>query len=116
MTTDVLNLGKQRAEELGLERFNYAAADRLYRADDVHKLLGEGVVTYTRSETKSNFNRVRFGDDDMVALQVGIRPIVQETREQKMEALLRQVVRTDDEAWYISKEWYDRAKDLLEGK
>lgn len=116
-----LELGKKRAKELGL---SYRAATlsydqaggqaNIYFANDIHRLLGAGVETYTKSATNSNFsnfNIVRLADDDMVALQIGIRPIAQESEERK---LLKEIV--DHLAPSIGPDLFDRARKLLERK
>lgn len=95
MTT--LELGKQRAEELGLKLEWQAVTARTvsyYREDDIHKLLGEGVETYTHDQTQSNFNTRKFGNDNMIALQIGVRYIKQETREEQLTKALKELIET----------------------
>lgn len=101
MTTD-LALGKKRADELGLKlsRESRDAFDR-YLADDIHKLLGEAreVFQYKPGGMSGDWSHVideEFGGARKYANQalvIGIRPIKQESREQKMEALLSEAVK-----------------------
>ncbi len=135
---DKLALGEKRAKELGLEMWTVfdctetvknALGDRRtskcprckdawlsYRADDIHRLLGEGVEMHGDSDefTLSEFRSTAcMRDADMGnsrALLIGIRPLVQESEERK---LLREFV-----AWWKSADYppdfLDRARKLLE--
>lgn len=84
--SDVLELGGKRAAEIGLIRDGGTGS---YSAEAVHRLLGEGVKTYTNSFTKSNYHRRLSDDDDMVALQIAIRLIA---KPDTAENLLKDIV------------------------
>lgn len=106
MTT--LELGKQRAKELGLKAqqvFRYyngpgtgTDLTEFYETGDIHKLLGEAQIVFNsehdswhefgwRPEAAPGCDKAVPADTHQ-ALLIGIRPIVQESREQKMAAVL----------------------------
>lgn len=85
---NALELGKQRAKELGLvggldSRFQEYA---FYQADDIHKLLGEGVEVgrYKAGLSMSAWAISHMDHAEETALLIGIRPIVQEAEERKL--------------------------------
>lgn len=106
--SDVLELGRKRCEELGLKFFIYATDwnKAVYLANNIHKVLGEGV------ETRCN----KYGGDVHIetahpthqALLIGIKPIVRDTA----IGLVREMVESGDErSW--SHDWFKRARALL---
>lgn len=137
MTTDVLELGKQRASELGLESIHkcwktlgtpmlmdvHGSITEFYYADDIHKLLGEGVLLHEDVggwyDPKS---KVPFSEAKRQAMLIGFRPIVQESREQKLENMLRFLLplRGWKEGFTctttLTSEFIKECKALLEGK
>ncbi len=91
-----LELGKRRARELGLchPAGGGFTSGQIYDADDIHRLLGEG-IEIGAYRTDENFGNDRWKCDEYScgrrthkALLIGIRPIVKESREQRMEKLL----------------------------
>lgn len=87
-----LELGKKRAEELGLT--NCAENVGSYKADNIHKLLGEGVETFGYA-SKWDWGRYevckdRYDQPNHQALLIGIRPIAKESQER---ALLREILK-----------------------
>ena len=120
-----LELGKKRAEELGLKslttHYNYGAPSNTqitYAADDIHALLGAGVevVGSYNSDTKqitSTFGQILAKKDHDQALLIGIQPIKKATREERALGLLQELV----SRWNPETVDYDpimgRAKALL---
>lgn len=89
MTDDTLELGRKRAEELGL-RLN---GGYNYVAEDIHRLLGEGQEAWASLDAIKNtpLAEVWYGDNPRhhthKALLIGIRSIKTESPER---ALLRE--------------------------
>lgn len=99
-----LELGKLRAEELGLleARPVTFTPHGWYRADDIHKLLGEGVEVLGEEDTDKSICASKWfewspgitdKESDHKALLIGIRPIKAESEERK---LLRELVEAID--------------------
>lgn len=93
MSCDVLEIGKKRVEELGLNSYgiiqiNPLSNNRYYLADDIHKLLGEGMEAFD-DDNWSAWTPDRRDGSKNKALLIGIKPIVQESEERK---LLREMV------------------------
>lgn len=92
-----LELGKKRAEELGLETPSkdiILARSEVYLAEGVHRLLGEGQSIYGHvKDGVPNWwgpHENNAFQDTHQALLIGIRPIVQESEERR---LLREFVK-----------------------
>jgi hypothetical protein len=108
------DLGKKRAEELGLRLWSRSVD--IYMADDIHKLLAEGVEVKLEEYFPTGWHITQDGGGTK-ALIIGITPIVEKSREEKMEELLR-------EAFSLPRPlaidrvdlWFERAKDLLNNK
>lgn len=123
--SDVLELGKKRAEELGLTNIvmakgPFAPTYDCYLASDIHKLLGEGIDLYGNKNCRHWDDHAPPETDIEAgvthkALLIGIRPIVQESEERK---LLREFVSfvngTFDASNYSSI--IQKAKRLLDQK
>lgn len=76
-----LELGKRRAEELGLRE---VILSPYYHAEDIHRLLGEGLETFSLySGVDTWWGPLDNDDDTHQALLIGIRPIAQESEERK---------------------------------
>lgn len=83
-----LELGKRRAQDLGLEiTRDITASFDVYRAEDIHRLLGEGVEAignkgcddwWANPMKKEALPKVKD-----VGLIIGIRPIVQEQESER---------------------------------
>lgn len=91
-----LELGKKRAEELGLELIFKAYEIKTYLADDIHRLLGEGVEVqgsqFSLDGGTGNMgwccDEEPMSTDTHKALLIGIRSIFQESEARK---LLREI-------------------------
>ena len=91
---EILELGKKRAEEIGLKTccryiygstspLSYIGEQEVYSIDDIHRLLGAG-QGYRFPEVNPTHE----------GLLIAIRPIVPETREQKLEGILRELMQS----------------------
>ncbi len=106
---DKLALGSKRAEELGLREYEGSIryrdgrcwtserAYQLYKGDDIHKLLGEGVEVWSHingTHKPAYWGPLENGqfNDTHCGLTIGIRPLVQESREQKLERMARELL------------------------
>lgn len=112
-----LELGRKRAEELGLMwvnkdgspmRFNQEPI--FYHADYIHKLLGEAdnlwIVNSYITDTRTA-HLAQPVDSTHTALLIGIKPIVRDTA----ESLLREMLNFGSVD--KSESFYERAKALL---
>lgn len=115
MPIDTLELGKQRAEELGLKIGAIDGKKCFYDIDDIHKLLGEAEETFAQiSKGDEHLSTYWMKEEHHThqALLIGIRPIVQESEERK---LLRELAEHTPEINAIfGPEFMIRAKALLE--
>lgn len=115
MSQELIKLGRKRAAELGLDiQLDW------YKADDIHKLLGESIeLGMYRTDQELGFDRWK-GDQysngrrTHNAFAVGIRPIHKETREDKLESIVKRLAeyipnKQQCEMWDLHKE----AKQLL---
>lgn len=125
--SDVLSLGKKRAEELGLKLGAVDGNRSFYDKDDIHKLLGEACYMSCRPSPGGYWQALQpsqmetYPGDTHQALLIGIKPIVQESEERK---LLREILDTitakiwRGDQWSIPVDYFDRyvekAKALLE--
>lgn len=121
--SDVLSLGKKRAEELGLQMScDPGRFGAFYQADDIHKVLGEGVYTSCRQNELEYWQALQpskaevYPGDTHQALLIGIKPIVIDSAEQLIKDLAGHAnYQYQDGKWAINaKYWIDRAKALLE--
>lgn len=81
-----LELGKRRAEELGLK----TDMGVWYPAYDIHRLLSEGVEMSTDlNDHDSLWSSPKHFSDTYQALLIGIKPIVQESAEELLDLILR---------------------------
>lgn len=107
---DLLELGKQRAAELGLE---FTTNINCPNCVTIWRLLGEGVELFSRDD-RLGFTLLEMNNTHM-SYSVGRRPIKAESEERK---LLRELALYQD--WQHTKgktslyELIDRAKKLLE--
>ena len=105
---EILELGKKRAEEIGLKpqlEINFSSSHGLmmgpktfvegkiyaYHADDIHRLLGNGVEMFTDHKCIAP-NQIMTSMCTHKSLLVAIRPFKPETREQKLEGILRELM------------------------
>lgn len=118
MTT--LELGKQRAEELGLTRMVNSIVTEwpYYLKDDIHKLLGEGVEVgrYKAGLSMSAWSRSHMDHAEETALLLGIRPTAQESAEKILKDLILEyeIAHNVPGTGLGYRKFYDRAKALLE--
>ncbi len=147
-----LELGKQRAEELGLRmKFSMSTGgayygsgvgagcvggsgssggDYVYSADDIHKLLCEGVEVFQESRDKYDYDKTWWGEDkkqvekmsriEKSALLIGIRPIKQDSFADIVKGLADTELRlgTVNDGTFLHghlEGLIRRAKKLLEG-
>lgn len=114
-----LALGKKRAKELGLNNSQSGG----YYADDIHLLLGSANEAFGFKFGKcpeldwrtQNINRTidqRHPECSHKALLIGIRPIKQKSREEKLESILRELL--DNDTWNVDTQ--ARAKAILNEK
>lgn len=122
--SDLLALGKQRAEELGLSKYrvhNDWPDAYYYPVYDVHALLGAGieivgnVKNIDGSSTQQKYwTAVHNTGETHSALAIGIKPLVQVTA----ESLLRELVERNNAGEtdrQIVQSIHMKAKALLEG-
>lgn len=105
---DSLELGKRRAEELGLQLHLSPLIDNGYRADEIHHLLGGAKEVFdAKSADGKKYNGTWFEHgthtSDNTALLIGIRPIVRESDER---LLLHEIIEE-------MKTWSNRSPDKL---
>lgn len=114
-----LELGKKRAEELGLTRGPFSNS-HLYLADDIHKLLGEGVWSKGRIHKDGEWTFGGYLDEAVThkALLIGIRPIVQESEERKLLRELVNNILDNYDSWKAppAADLVQKAKRLLDGE
>lgn len=120
--SDLEELGKRRARELGLQLINTDPKSvwHFYRPYDIHRLLGEAKFM---SCSENDIGLIRalqpskeeaFPGDTHKALLIGIRPIIQESEERR---LLRDLVIAGTREEYTTLLILaGRAKELLERK
>lgn len=123
----IRKIGEERARELSLTvrkvTYEHDEKDRgyqgrysgmVYDADDVHAVLGKGVEVKGNNDRADWYMRdYNLGHEyDNRALLIGVRPLVAETREQKLEQLLGELADGKfSQGW---KELQQRARKLLE--
>lgn len=120
--SDVLSLGKKRAEELGLKLGAVDGNRSFYDKDDIHKLLGEACYMSCRPSPGGYWQALQpsqmetYPGDTHQALLIGIKPIVRDSAEQLIKDLAGHAnYQYQDGKWAINaKYWIDRAKALLE--
>lgn len=95
------DLGKKRAEELGLVMHTTTLPFNWYKADDIHQLLGEGLQLFgefiedidedgrTGGDFQWGYKLKPEKNDTRTALLIGNRPIVKDTA----ESLLAEIVK-----------------------
>lgn len=115
--SDVLDRGRKIAEEIGLT-CKHSTHGHVYYADDIHRLLGEGVAVFGRKVPVSGLHG--FGEqpcvaDDLRGLTIAIRPLLQESEERK---LLREIIvahnkECDGDSGNTCCTYIERAKALL---
>lgn len=90
---DKLERGRKIAEGIGLKRYSNGMYDS-YDAADIHRLLGEGVEKFGRGGLYQGLwtDRLSLGSDTHKGILIAIRPIVQETREQRLEKALKEMI------------------------
>ncbi len=129
MTTE--EIGEKRAAALGLlysshnATYNYPSSmaggttsqQKWYRATDVHALLGEGRAIYGYANLwdwgTDEHRNDRYDQPNQSAYMIGLRPIDPPSREEEMEALLRELCeKFGTSAWRYNI--IDKAKKLLE--
>lgn len=124
-----LELGKQRADELGLKMLDMITLTvtqrKWYKAYDIHKLLGDGaeVIGKKYQDTLHGFTNQKSIDWDQqkepytgcpqAALLIGIRPIKQDSCEQLVRDILRDA---NERGGHVLSDYIKRAKALLEEK
>lgn len=113
--SDKLELGRKRAEELGIECVAASGFKYYYDSNDIHKLLDEGVEAHGGKYCLGgewSFVGHKSGESSHQALLIGIRPIIQESEERR---LLREFIQESvDGIW--STGLLERAKRLLKGE
>lgn len=122
-------LGKSRAEELKLEvldprgRADYAHCIAVYRADDIHRLLGAAVEILGSSGNNERWAKGSWPypqAPDTRAYAVGIREIQPESELDKALKLLKELIAAQEfsrlNITYIPEDWAERARALLAGK
>lgn len=119
---EILELGEKRAKELNFQSHNPAywpAAmnlnQQMYRASDIHRLLGEGLSMHDRPREKGTWvHQGEFRFCEKTGLLIGVKPIRQESDEHRM---LRRVLRKFVEAYFKGDDIIGpatEAKKLLE--
>lgn len=115
---DNLELGKKRAEELGLKPF-FREPD-YYSADDIHRLLGEGVEAIGNrgcddwwANPMAQETMPKLKDAGLI---IGIRPIVQESEERKLLRRLANARLVNVGVQHEMFELLAEARRLLEGE
>lgn len=106
---EILKLGKERAQMMSLTVANNDGTG-WYHADVIYRLLGNGADAYEKLDGR--WLIMPGAQDTAHALLIRIQTTKQETREEKLEKMLRLFV----EASFIPNETMALAKQLLEGK
>lgn len=122
-----IELGKKRAEELGL-KWQRMIDIEMYYADDIHKLLGDGQEVHNfmaLGNRKSMWyestamSLLSTPDWEEIGLVIGVRPIHKDTAESLLRELMKYdgvLAITTQQGTFEMKTTYDifaRAKKLL---
>lgn len=119
---EVLERGKRIASEIKMHMFSIEAAEpcppTFYNAEDIWRLLGSSVEVFAEKPERDGelWQKYRAGIDTHSAYLIGIKPIAKESREAKMEGLLKEFIACSYMITHDKSSLFERAKKLLEEK
>lgn len=122
---EVLERGKRIASELDLHLYDVTIAEPIpptfYNANHVQRLLGSSVEVFAyKFCEKWHANETIDGTPGTghthSAYLIGIKPIAKESREAKMEGLLKEFIACSYMITHDKSSLFERAKKLLEEK